>query len=190
MTHLHILNLLAENYGLHSYLEIGVQEPRNNLLRVNCRTKVGVDPAVSHPLVYRKTSDEFFKTNQQRFDLIFIDGLHEYEQVKRDFINSMDILSDNGYIVIHDTLPMNEDTASVPRKTKMWHGDVYRLVLELHKYCGYKTINTDNGCTVCWKTNVNPRGDIPLNWTSFLENSDYMNIKQPHEIDFRNIRKR
>lgn len=190
MNHIQILNILADTYSLHTYLEVGVQEPRNCLLKVNCRTKVGVDPAVTHPLVYRKTSDEFFKINQQRFDLIFIDGYHEYEQVKRDFLNSMAVLNDNGFIVIHDTMPMQEETTFIPRVTKMWHGDVYKLVLELHKYCGYVTINTDQGCTVCWKKEVDPKGEIPLNWQSFLNNSAYMNIKQPHEVDFRNIRKR
>lgn len=190
MNHVQILNILAENYQFHTYLEIGVQEPKNCFLKVNCRTKVGVDPAVNHPLVYRKTSDEFFKNNQQKFDLIFIDGLHEYDQVKRDFLNSMEILNPNGLIVIHDTMPMIEETTLVPRVTKMWHGDVYRLILELHKYCGYVTINTDQGCTICWKKEVTPRPEIPLNWNSFLKHHDYMNVRQPHEIDFRNIRKR
>jgi len=184
-----ILNILADNYQLHTYLEIGVQEPRNCLLKVNSRTKVGVDPVVHHPLVHKVTSDVFFQSNTKKFDLIFIDGLHEYDQVKKDLINAFKCLNDNGFIMLHDTLPMDERTTKVPRQTKEWHGDVYRLVLELHKICKYVTINTDNGCTICWKGTSRERSEIPLTWESFLKNQDYMNIKNPNEVDFRNIRK-
>ena len=189
MTRIQILNILAENFNLKSYLEIGVQEPKNCLLKINCLTKVGVDPAVSHPLVYKTTSDNFFSTNTKKFDLIFIDGLHEYNQVKKDFLNALEVLNDNGFIMLHDTMPLQKETTEVPRKTKIWHGDVYRLVLELFKYCKYVTIDTDNGCTVCWKGNSRDRVEVPLNWDSFIQHQDYMHIRRPHEVDFRNIRK-
>ena len=30
------------------------------------------------------TSDDFFKQNKNKYDCVFIDGLHIYDQVKRD----------------------------------------------------------------------------------------------------------
>jgi hypothetical protein len=183
-----ILNQLIEHYGLHSYLEIGVQEPRNCLLKVNALKKVGVDPVVIHPLVWRKTSDAFFQLNKDKFDLIFIDGLHEYEQVKKDFLNALECLNDKGFIMLHDTLPMQEETTKVPRVTKVWHGDVYKFVLELHKYAKFVTINTDEGCTVCWKGHTPKRPDVEKNWESYLKNQEYFNIKQLHEVNFRHLR--
>ena len=39
------------------------------------------------------------------FDLIFIDGLHESEQVSRDIENSLKFLNQNGVVVCHDMNP-------------------------------------------------------------------------------------
>ena len=39
------------------------------------------------------TSDAFFATNKESFDFIFIDGLHEANQVFRDAMNSLEWLN-------------------------------------------------------------------------------------------------
>ena len=36
------------------------------------------------------------------FDLIFIDGNHDYEIAKKDFENYKEMISDNGVIILHD----------------------------------------------------------------------------------------
>ena len=85
-----------------SYLEIGTF--KNDLFNhVKCNVKVGVDPVSGGNI--RKTSDAFFSENNQKFDLIFIDGLHHYEQVKRDIFNSLKFLNSKGIILLHDCLP-------------------------------------------------------------------------------------
>ena len=48
---------------------------------INCKKKVGVDPVSGGTI--RVTSDNFFRTNKEKFDCIFIDGLHKYAQVKK-----------------------------------------------------------------------------------------------------------
>ena len=35
-------------------------------------------------------------------DLVFIDGCHQFEYVKKDSINSFEILNKNGFLVWHD----------------------------------------------------------------------------------------
>ena len=50
----------------------------------------------------KKTSDEFFKTNKLYFDLIYIDGDHEYKQVLKDCKNSWRILNKNGIMIFDD----------------------------------------------------------------------------------------
>ena len=47
-------------------------------------------------------SDSFFKGNNSKFNLIYIDGSHEYEDVKKDFINALECLQNNGYIIFDD----------------------------------------------------------------------------------------
>lgn len=168
--HTDLLNALIAKYNLKSYLEIGVQNPANNFLKINTHDKVGVDPVVHSDKVFTITSDEYFRlaansgrelTKENRrsysiptkFDLIFIDGLHHADQLKRDFENSLRCLNDNGFILIHDCLPENEQGTKVPRETKQWWGDVYKFCMTLNSYDGikFKTFNIDNGCCLVWK---------------------------------------
>lgn len=166
-----LLNHLAEKYNLQRYLEIGVQVPELNFDKIKCPYKIGVDPDPNTHATFCETSDEFFAhwkaietidatskdskfvpeflTNDQRFNLIFIDGLHTAEQVKKDFENALKILSPDGFIVLHDTNPETYERTIVPRPTPSgpWNGDVYKFASTVKKYpkC---TVDIDNGCTV------------------------------------------
>ena len=55
-----------------------------------------------------------FKVNLINFDIIFIDGLHEHEQVVRDFNNARKFLRKGGYIFLHDLLPPGPKHAVFP----------------------------------------------------------------------------
>tara|TARA_Y100000996_G_scaffold386424_1_gene344446 strand:+ start:1082 stop:1678 length:597 start_codon:yes stop_codon:yes gene_type:complete len=52
--------------------------------------------------IYRKTSDDFFLKNKHTFDLIYIDGNHLFEFVKRDIHNSLNFINCDGIIVLDD----------------------------------------------------------------------------------------
>ena len=109
-----------------SYLEIGTFH--DHLFKnIECNKKVGVDP-VSGGTV-RKTSDKFFENNKDKFDCIFIDGLHYYSQVKKDIENSINILNPNGVILLHDCLPNNHFEQAVPRCQITWNGDVWKAIV-------------------------------------------------------------
>ena len=54
---------------------------------------------------YKITSDAFFAQNKERFDCIFIDGLHTLEQSLKDFYNAWEVLNKGGAVVFHDTNP-------------------------------------------------------------------------------------
>jgi SAM-dependent methyltransferase len=186
--HTQLLNALIEKYNLKSYLEIGVNDPRGNFDKVKCEFKVGVDPDVKAEFVYKTTSDEYFKSEfTTTFDLIFIDGLHHADQVKRDFENSLRCLSDNGFIVIHDVLPENEAGTKVPRETKQWWGDVYKFAMDMNNYpVSFKTFDIDNGCMLVWKDNdrKNYNGRIiNANWNDYLSyGHTIMNVTSTVEI--------
>ena len=76
------------------------------------------------------TSDNFFCTNQKKFDCIFIDGLHTYEQAKKDVINSINVLNENGMIFLHDCLPKSYFHQATPRSRNTWNGDVWKVIVE------------------------------------------------------------
>lgn len=130
MTRTDIINKLIDIYGYTNYLEIGVDNPKINFDLIKCRSKTGVDPAVKRTSgVHAVTSDMFFLTCREKFDIIFIDGLHEHEQVITDITNALAHLSPNGTIVVHDCNPTTEIMQAVPRKQGIWTGDVWRAWL-------------------------------------------------------------
>ena len=48
------------------------------------------------------TSHNFFKKNNKTFNVIYIDGSHFYDDVKKDFINSMNCLDEEGIMIFDD----------------------------------------------------------------------------------------
>jgi predicted O-methyltransferase YrrM len=55
----------------------------------------------------RKTSDDAISDLEPiKFDLVYIDGLHTYEQVKRDIENYLPLIKKGGYISGHDYHPV------------------------------------------------------------------------------------
>ena len=98
-----IINHLIHKYSFNNYLEIGVRDGRN-YEKIIAKNKIGVDPYPTKNItgLYKLTSNEFFKINKMKFDLIFIDGLHLEYQVDNDIKECLNILSSNGFIVMHD----------------------------------------------------------------------------------------
>jgi len=151
MTRTEIINSLIYEYNYKSYLEIGVNTPSQpgyNWIGVKIPLKHGVDPNVE--TTFKMTSDVFFKNHiAQKYDIIFIDGLHLFEQVYKDIINSLLYLNDNGTIVVHDCNPLEEITQRRIRASDAWHGDVWKAILKLRteeKDLEIFTIDTDEGC--------------------------------------------
>ncbi len=176
-THTQLLNYLIEKHSLKSYLEIGVRTVEQNFNKIKCGFKTGVDPCLkTDKTLYGGTSDQFFSFSETKYDLIFIDGLHHADQVRKDFENSLRCLNDNGFIVIHDVLPEEEITTCVPRgEQKIWHGDVYKWAMNISSYpgIGFQTLNIDCGCLVVWwdknSENAAFKIEIPEQWNYFQE---------------------
>ena len=97
-----LVGKLLCKFSKPSYLEIGCA---NNVLfdGVYADYKVGIDPEKGG--TKRATSDEYFSKNEEKFNVVFIDGLHEYAQVHRDTQNAIKTIKGNGYIALHDMLP-------------------------------------------------------------------------------------
>ena len=51
---------------------------------------------------FKCKSDVFFKNNNAVFDLVYIDGYHDADQVMKDFKNSWKVLKKNGVIICDD----------------------------------------------------------------------------------------
>lgn len=160
-----------------NYLEIGVRGG-TTIEDITASSKVGVEP---HPLfrteklprntdIFIGFSDQYFGSPDNTnlgFDVIFIDGLHTFDQVYRDFLNSTKLLNPGGIIVLDDTVPfdyfasINSYQESL-RLRKLagvrgshWSGDVWRLVWAIerfHKVWDFRTV-IDGGPpqTILWR---------------------------------------
>ena len=125
-----LIEYLIKKNNYKNYLEIGCD--KNQLFsKVNINNKIGVDPVSGGNV--RKTSDDFFKENKSSFDIVFIDGLHTYEQVKKDILNSVNCLLDEGIILVHDCMPDSLGKQAVPRYKMQWNGDVWKAIVDLRQ---------------------------------------------------------
>jgi hypothetical protein len=145
------------DYNTVKYLEIGVDKNLVfNSIPIPIVNKIGVDPIQGG--THRMKSEDFFKKNFYKFDIIFIDGDHNYEQVRDDFIECLKILNPRGIIFLHDVLPRSELEQTIPQKIDIWTGDVWKLILELienSKTLEIYIANIDCGvCMIKSKDNV------------------------------------
>jgi len=136
-----LINYLIEQQGYVNYLEIGVNDALC-IRQIIAEHKDGVDPypgsevgggdfpEINYPI----SSDAFFeliKDHDIKYDIIFIDGLHDSIQVDKDIANSLRHLVPNGTIVMHDCNPPEYEIQLVPRQTGIWNGDVWKSIVKL-----------------------------------------------------------
>lgn len=137
-----ILNALLATTEQRRYLEIGVRNPADNFDKIDADFKVSVDPGLESPVnraTYPLTSDEFFAQvfegrivlERDRFDVIFLDGLHLANQVYRDIQNALRLVAAVGFVVIHDCNPptvhhAREDFAEQGPATHFWNGTSWK----------------------------------------------------------------
>lgn len=157
------LNHLAIELGATRYLEIAV-ETGSTLFEVSCMSKTAVDPRFlfdksdeevlnrfGHCQCFEMPSDQFFRERRNSsdpYDLVFIDGLHNFDQVMRDFVNSIKCAHSRTVYVIDDTFPCDVFSSlrdqqqalelraqySIGFQGNAWHGDVYLFVILLPLY--------------------------------------------------------
>lgn len=171
--HSELINFLIKDRQLKSYVEIGTFNRDHNFNLIKCLFKTCVDPDPNAKADCVMTSDQFFsEVPELTADLIFIDGLHYADQVKKDFENALRCLSENGFIVMHDCNPPTEITTCIPRgKQREWCGDVYKFACRLGEYAGidFRVLDFDYGCAVVWidkyKEGTPIEGDIT--WERF-----------------------
>jgi hypothetical protein len=180
----HLINRIVQINKFESYLEIGVFKG-DTIRNVLVSRKDGVDPGfeghMSEFVNYRMTSDDFFKITPKelKYDIIFIDGLHHSCQVDKDINNSLDHLNFGGCILLHDCNPPNEELQSVPRKTALWNGDVWKSVVKLRcsdPNLDISVVDTDWGIGIIRRgsqvTYKKASMDACLQWSYFEKNRE------------------
>jgi hypothetical protein len=168
-----IINFLLQKINKpHSiYLEIGVRNPQENFDKIDAVTKYSVDPGFENkqnPVDFKMTSDDFFSaldsgkilSKDNKFDLIFIDGLHLADQVERDINNALRYIDDHGFIVLHDCNPPTEFHARESYYYRnspahgLWNGTTWKAFYKarLNKSLFSCCIDTDWGLGIISKS--------------------------------------
>lgn len=157
INYLDFFTIVFEALGPTAYLEIGTNEG-NSLEAFRCDA-LCIDPCFrvqgapiagrSRALFFQMTSDYFFTHYRVRDyfpngpDVCFLDGLHKFEFLLRDFINAEAACRKNSIIFLHDCLPTNErmaeremrfDETEDVRTRGAWTGDVWRILPALKKF--------------------------------------------------------
>jgi hypothetical protein len=167
-----IIQKIINKKKYENYLEIGCDQDFN-FSKIKIKNKIGVDPQFGGTL--KMTSDEFFKENKIYFDCIFIDGMHIYEQVRTDILNSIKFLNMNGTIIIHDCLPLKIWNQIVPRIYGHWNGDVWKAIVEARtmENIDTYTCKADHGLGIILKRSTRNLLDIDINDFKKLKFKDY-----------------
>lgn len=167
-----------------TYFEIGTLY--GDTLRLARCASVAVDPqfhianniAEGKPMVclYQMRSDDFFRDYNptaifgRQIDFAFLDGLHLFEFLLRDFLNTEKYCRRNSVIAVHDCIPtdvyMAERTPHVgnelPQHEGWWTGDIWKVVLILKKYRPdlfiYSLDAVPTGLILL--TNLDPRSEV------------------------------
>lgn len=181
-----LIQFLIDKYKFQNYLEIGCDKDQS-FSRIKINNKVGVDPISGGTI--RTSSNNFFIKNNDTFDIIFIDGLHHYHQVLKDINNSLNILNNNGFILVHDCLPRTLAQQAVPRYRGSWQGDVWKAIVELRTKSNLDiiTCKIDFGVAIIRKKkNHNPLKIDCVNFSKLkFKNYYYNHEKLMNIVDYK-----
>lgn len=184
MNRTELLNLLIDLYQYTSYLELGVDKGIN-FADIKLDDKIGVD--ILKPATFRMSTDEYFRTCDRKFDLVFIDADHEAEQTYRDFENALQHLNDNGCIVFHDCLPKTETHQLRRRRSNQWTGNVWKAFIRVRQRADVDAfvVDADWGLGIVFKrpnTDQLPR-IRPLDWETFVNRgAELLRVIQPEQL--------
>lgn len=191
MNRVSLINLLIKKCNGENYLEIGIRNGKT-INQILAKNKVGVDPEFELNTklkwkrrigslgfkIYKEESDSFFDRHvsnafKNGIDLVFVDGLHNYEQSLRDVENSLKFLNKDGFIVMHDCNPSSE-AHGFPIKSSFkeiedelkkdgidgwtgeWNGDVWKTIVHLRSTrsdLSVFTLDSDFGLGIVRKGN-------------------------------------
>jgi hypothetical protein len=203
-----IINKIISDNNFQRYLEIGVRHPEDCFNKINVKTKHSVDPGLEDELNdvdYPYTSDDFFVRlnngyldldSDYKWDVVFIDGLHISHQVEKDIFNSLNHLSENGFILLHDCNPFlyeyNHERVVEDYWGQGWNGTVWKVIYKLlcfNKELKIYTINTDEGVSVIKRGNRdklvefnNPYFEYKVLYENLNNHLNLLSLEEIHKI--------
>ena len=180
-----VVQSFLDLYATPSYLEIGVNQGET-FQALTARRKVAVDPkflfAASNVIsptqsveYHEVPSDRYFgsiATPLDRFDVVYVDGLHTFEQTLRDVLNAIAVLKPGGAVIVDDVIPSSYHAALPDLGVAVgvreflgradpavaldgsWMGDVFKIPFFVETFLqafSYATVAENHGQMVMWR---------------------------------------
>lgn len=159
------LNVMTISLKPLNCIEVGVSKGRTTrILSANCSNVYAIDIDPSALSYIDKLNNVSFINKESRHalaellpklrnnvDFIFVDGDHRADAVMLDVEISLQLLSDTGLLVLHDTYP--KDYSFISEKNE-WCGDSYKvpnLIENKFKEVRLVTLPTHPGLTIVQK---------------------------------------
>jgi hypothetical protein len=155
--YLDFLGMLNRQLSPRTYFEIGT-DTGASLERFSCDA-VCVDPTFRvernvwaprrRSFLFQMTSDDFFRDEDLRLyfpkgpDIAFLDGMHLFEYLLRDFINVERLCHPRSLVLLHDCLPLSARMAERAYRGGdedegvyqwAWTGDVWKILYAFHRF--------------------------------------------------------
>jgi hypothetical protein len=197
-----VIHFLSELNGYRSYLELCTPTTGGLYHKID-RTQF----STCHRLMYRCPPDfddnlaidfrspdleigsliEAMHRRALRYDIVLVDSFHLYDISYRDLSDALSLLTDRGTLVVHDCLPPSEDLVSAEMIPGFWCGASFIAFIDFVQNVRgieYATVNTDYGCGLIRKSNVEQpalASDIRSSWESLRHD-----IKAAHRFMIEN----
>jgi hypothetical protein len=143
MDRIGLMNFFIRQRQYKRFLEISMHGEGVTFTHIRCARKV----------FYAHAASDFFKNEQEEFDIIFIDGIHLEDHVLADVCHSLRFLAKDGLIILHDCMPpdaWHQRDLSEFKEGENWNGTVWKAALRLFNQLEYKCtlLDTDWGCAI------------------------------------------
>jgi hypothetical protein len=156
-----IINYLINSFYYKSYLEISTVtsgfvydkiiniEKHLFLYQTEYHENINIREDITENITIIKNL-----TLLEKYDIIFVDPYHTFEQSYDDICLAFKLLNDNGIIVIHDCYPKYKELAKKQYKYGPWCGETYKALINFN----YKNnmvqtyvVDCDFGCGIILK---------------------------------------
>ena len=184
-----IVNWLAKQLNYNSYLQISTYTTGNyfdeidstTFLNKSClnyktnntdNSEVGKIAVRNDHQFYMEDYQMLKKrylNNEQKYDIVFVDSYHTFEQTMEDLLLACELVSERGLIVVHDCKPEKKESIGNEFIEGSWLGQSYEAFIKFRYQNPQHScfvINTDYGCGVIQKNVFNKKYlEIPENVT-------------------------